>query len=62
MIGYSNEHPKINPEEVENWKWMSIEAIKNDMKINPDIYTIWFKIIFDQFYHFIESHQTELKN
>jgi len=62
MIGYSNEHPKINPEEVENWKWMSIEAIKNDMKINPAIYTIWFKIIFDQFYHFIESHQTELKN
>ena len=62
MIGYANEDPKINTDEVENWKWMSIDDIKNDMKINPSIYTIWFKIIFDEFYHFIENHQNELKN
>lgn len=57
MIGYSNETPKINPEEVESWKWMTIESIKNDMQTNPEIYTIWFKIIFDEFYHFLESHK-----
>jgi len=54
MIGYSNENPTINPDEVENWKWMKIEDIKADMIQNPEIYTIWFKIIFDEFYHFIE--------
>ena len=57
MIGYSNETPIINPEEVESWKWMTIESIKNDMQTNPEIYTIWFKIIFDEFYHFLESHK-----
>jgi isopentenyl-diphosphate delta-isomerase len=56
MIGYYNDEPIINPEEVENWKWMSIEAIKNDMLVNPKEYTIWFKIIFDEFYHFLEDH------
>ena len=56
MIGYSNLEPKINPEEVESWKWMKIEDIKKDMEINPEIYTIWFKIIFDKFYHYLESH------
>jgi isopentenyl-diphosphate delta-isomerase len=56
MIGYYNDEPIINPEEVENWKWMSIEAIKNDMLVNPNEYTIWFKIIFDEFYHFLEDH------
>jgi isopentenyl-diphosphate delta-isomerase len=56
MIGYYNDEPIINPEEVENWKWMSIEAIKNDMLVNPNEYTIWFKIIFDKFYHFLEDH------
>jgi isopentenyl-diphosphate delta-isomerase len=56
MIGYYNKEPIINPEEVENWKWMSIEAIKNDMLVNPNEYTIWFKIIFDEFYHFLEDH------
>ena len=56
MIGYCNEEPKINPEEVEAWKWMKIEDIKSDMVTNPQKYTIWFKIIFDKFYHFLEDH------
>ena len=57
MIGYFNDEPKINTDEVENWKWMSIEDVRADMKSNPDLYTIWFKIIFDKFYHFIEEHK-----
>lgn len=56
MIGYYNQSPSINVEEVENWKWMSIEAIKDDLKNNPNVYTVWFKIIFDEFYHYIEQH------
>lgn len=57
MIGYYNEAPEINPEEVESWKWMSIEAVKEDMEVHPDIYTVWFKIIFDKFYHYLEAHK-----
>jgi isopentenyl-diphosphate delta-isomerase len=57
MIGYSNQNPVINPEEVESWKWMSIEAIKADMMDNPNAYTVWFKIIFDEFYHFLEENK-----
>lgn len=57
MIGYFNEQPIINPDEVENWKWMAIEEIKTDMKANPHVYTIWFKIIFDEFYHYIDEHK-----
>jgi isopentenyl-diphosphate delta-isomerase len=57
MIGYYNGEPNINPEEVESWKWMGIEDIRKDMTENPKIYTVWFKIIFDEFYHYIESHQ-----
>jgi isopentenyl-diphosphate delta-isomerase len=56
MIGYSNKGPNINKEEVESWKWMKIEDIKNDMQVHPEIYTVWFKIIFDKFYHYLESH------
>lgn len=57
MIGYFEEAPKINKDEVESWKWMDIDAIKEDMQANPDIYTVWFKIIFDEFYHFLEEHK-----
>lgn len=57
MIGYYNDEPNINREEAESWKWMSIDAVKEDMSINPDIYTVWFRIIFDEFYHFLEDHK-----
>ena len=57
MIGYYNEAPQINPEEVESWKWMSIEAVKEDMEVHPEIYTVWFKIIFDKFYHYLDAHK-----
>ncbi|MDT0606901.1 isopentenyl-diphosphate Delta-isomerase [Croceitalea rosinachiae] len=53
MIGYSNQEPKINLEEVANWKWMHPEAIKEDIAENPDKYTAWFKIIFDRFYDYL---------
>lgn len=57
MIGYYNDEPVINRDEVESWKWMKIEDIKNDMIVNPEIYTVWFKIIFDEFYHYLEDHK-----
>lgn len=50
LIGYSNENPNINPEEVNDYRWMSIEAVKNDIQKQPEIYTEWFKIIFEKFY------------
>ncbi len=57
MIGRFNGEPKINPEEVESWKWMAIDDIKKDLQANPETYTVWFKIIFDEFYHHLESHK-----
>lgn len=56
MIGYYNDAPLINPDEVESWKWMAIEDVKKDIEKKPEIYTVWFKIIFDEFYHFLEEH------
>jgi len=57
MIGYYNQEPKINPDEVESWKWMSIEAIRDDIQTQSENYTVWFKIIFDEFYHYLEEHK-----
>lgn len=50
LVGSFNGKPKINPEEVADWKWMSLEDVKSDIKKNPSIYTEWFKIIFDKYY------------
>jgi isopentenyl-diphosphate delta-isomerase len=53
MVGYYNENPTINKEEVESFKWMTLEAVKKDIEIHPELYTAWFKIIFEKFYDFI---------
>ncbi|MFI1745744.1 isopentenyl-diphosphate Delta-isomerase [Thalassobellus sediminis] len=53
LLGNYNNDPVINTDEVASWKWMSIEAVKNDILNHPEIYTEWFKIIFDKFYEHI---------
>ena len=57
LIGYSDAQPQINPEEVASWKWLSLEAIKEDILQEPEQYTAWFKIIFEKFYHHLLSKQ-----
>ncbi|WP_299780094.1 isopentenyl-diphosphate Delta-isomerase [uncultured Formosa sp.] len=53
LIGYFSGKPNINPDEVADWKWMSLDAVKADIKLHPELYTSWFKIIFDKFYDYI---------
>lgn len=60
MLGYYNDAPEINPSEVSGWKWMLPRDIKNDIALNPDNYTAWFKIIFDKFFdHLFLKNQTD---
>jgi isopentenyl-diphosphate delta-isomerase len=50
LLGRYNKAPLINKLEVSDWKWTNMEFLKKDVVINPDLYTVWFKIIFQQFY------------
>lgn len=42
--GVYNDDPKINPEEVASWQWVEVDELLEDVKENPDDYTVWFKI------------------
>lgn len=50
MVGNYNSNPIINQDEVENYKWMPLEDVKEDMENDPSKYTEWFKIIFKEYY------------
>lgn len=54
LVGHYNDEPKINPEEVDSWKWMALEDVKKDIVKHPERYTAWFKIIFDKFYDYLK--------
>lgn len=50
LVGYSDQEPNINPDEVASWKWLPLNEIQNDILKNPKNYTEWFKIIFKKFF------------
>ena len=57
MIGNYNDEPIINKDEVAAWKWMPLEDVKVDIAMHPELYTAWFKIIFQKFYEFININK-----
>jgi len=48
FIGNFNGTPNPNPEEVEEWKWVDLEELKNDIIENPDDYSYWLKASIDK--------------
>lgn len=48
FIGYSDELPNINQQEVMDFKFMSIHEISKELKNKPESYTIWCKLIFEK--------------
>ena len=55
LIGSYENSPNINKTEVDSWKWMQLEDIKEDIEISPNNYTVWFKIIFQKYYEYINQ-------
>ena len=59
LIGNYNEAPKPNPDEVMDWKYVDLEWVVEDMKANPENYTAWFRIVFDNVKgHFLNTVQS----
>jgi isopentenyl-diphosphate delta-isomerase len=48
FIGFSDELPVINTDEVASFKFESLENIGNQMYNNPEQFTVWFRIAFDR--------------
>ncbi|OIQ37609.1 MAG: isopentenyl-diphosphate delta-isomerase [Bacteroidetes bacterium MedPE-SWsnd-G1] len=55
MVGSYENDPVINRDEVEAFKWMTVDDVKNDMELHPETYTAWFKIIFQKYYSHIQN-------
>ena len=45
LTGLFDGEPDINPEEVEDWKFVDPNSLRKEMERQPEIFTYWFKII-----------------
>jgi isopentenyl-diphosphate delta-isomerase len=52
FIGRYDGNPSPNPDEVDDWKWLDLEALVYDVKDNPQAYSYWLKICIDQVLEF----------
>tara|TARA_Y100000768_G_C23965143_1_gene677454 strand:- start:1551 stop:2063 length:513 start_codon:yes stop_codon:yes gene_type:complete len=55
FYGVYDTDPILNKEEAEDYKWIDMETLKNDIENNTDQYTVWFKIAFDYFYNYLKK-------
>lgn len=59
FIGITNNLPKINADEVADYKYVTFETLKTDVENNPENYTVWFKKIFERVQNHIKNYQSE---
>ncbi len=55
FIGFSDETPHLNPEEAVSFRWVHLNELKLDLNTTPENYTVWFRIIVDEYFNKIES-------
>jgi len=48
FIGKFDGEPKPDPKEVNEWQWIEMEKLKEDIKQNPEKYSHWFKDSLDK--------------
>ncbi|WP_185882804.1 isopentenyl-diphosphate Delta-isomerase [Blattabacterium cuenoti] len=49
FVGYYEKNPNINYKEVNNWDWISVKKLIQNIQVNPKSYTIWLKIIINKY-------------
>ncbi|HXH99581.1 MAG TPA: isopentenyl-diphosphate Delta-isomerase [Sphingobacteriaceae bacterium] len=48
FFGITDRLPVINPNEVQDWRFVSMESLRNDIRDNLGNYSEWLKIIFEK--------------
>jgi isopentenyl-diphosphate delta-isomerase len=49
LLGKTEASPLSNPDEVDDWKWISPEAVQEQIQLNPEQFTYWFKHIVNHY-------------
>lgn len=55
FLGYSEEVPKPDSDEVENFKWITFEELLFEISEFPEKYTVWFRQALPKFIEFVET-------
>lgn len=54
-FGFTDQSPAPDPEEVMDWKYISIQELQQEILVSPDNYTEWLKICFPKVVEHLEA-------
>ena len=50
FTGKFDNEPNLNPEEADDYKWISLKNLKKEIKKNPESFTVWFRIAMEKIF------------
>jgi isopentenyl-diphosphate Delta-isomerase len=48
LLGRYDSGPTPNQDEVDGWRWVRVDDLRNDLDTRPERYTVWLKLAFTQ--------------
>jgi isopentenyl-diphosphate delta-isomerase len=48
LLGRYDSCPIPNQDEVDGWRWVTVDDLRNDLDTRPQRYTVWLKLAFTQ--------------
>lgn len=48
FTGVSDSPPTLNPEEAEDFKFINLEQLQQEVELYPELFTVWFRIALPQ--------------
>lgn len=55
FVGFTDDKPVLNSDEAEDFKYISLERLTQEIKTNPDNYTIWLKTCLPQVEQYLQK-------
>ncbi|MBS7250291.1 MAG: isopentenyl-diphosphate Delta-isomerase [Candidatus Freyarchaeota archaeon] len=55
FVGNYDGKVEINPMEAEDYKWVNMKTLKDNVEKHPEKYTVWFKIAFNEILKFLSD-------
>jgi len=62
ILGKCDAKPDPDPEEVEEWKWVSLSDVIEDVRKRPGRYTYWFRIAVERLAKWLEENGDNFLN
>ena len=59
FIGFSDETPHLNTDEAMAFHWANLNQLKKDIRMSPENYTFWFKLIMNDHFDQIQLKLNE---